>query len=176
MRRYGLLALLLLLVLPASAVGHVTEQRAIEIADAWAARDAPAHPNYCAGGNFVFTPDPTIATAVADGWLPWNGVSYEWDYAACRGRYNPALDQPGREADRCAARAHELMHFVIGPEHVGPLDPDHPGATECFHQPQRAVRRRAKRSRAQIARSIRYQRTRARIEARAFMRAAHARR
>lgn len=174
-------------VVAVPAHAHPTIAESLAIADRWAAQDAPGRPNHCAGGNMRldFVPqitfdadddgpgEPTVLNAlgVAWGWAPDGVGGWRWDHTLCHASIRSTLT-PG---ERCYVIAHEVMHFVIGPEHVGPLDPMHPGAVECFAQPAPAAepRKRVTRSPAQIARSIRYRRAQAKIKARAFARAIH---
>lgn len=129
---------------PSAGAHEPTVADALAIADRWAARDAPGLPNHCAGGNMRLTfveqimfdrdgagPEPPQvldAQGVANGWVPDGLGGFRWDYTACDATIMDSLSA----RDRCSTIAHELMHFVIGPEHVGPLDPQHPGAVECF--------------------------------------------
>ncbi|MDP8908029.1 MAG: hypothetical protein M3N47_02700 [Chloroflexota bacterium] len=141
MSRTGLCAAAATLTLaaPAQATADpASVARALEIADRWAAKDAPHHVNHCAGGRMAltFADEPMVGSPMvdgfADGWA-WDGVVYRWDHAACR-----ATIRSGMPTERtCEVIAHELMHFVIGPQHVGPLDPRHPGA-DCSESPPHA--------------------------------------
>lgn len=160
----------------AEAMAVPSREEAVAIADRWAA-EFPQHPNHCSGGRLRVAYSPDLGRdengaqtgGFADGWT-WTGQQWAWDHGACRVTLlaGMALD------DECWVRAHELMHFVIGPGHAGPLDPRHPGALECYaHRAQPAVTaRRAhrkvkrKRTQAQINRSIRHRRAQARIKAR----------
>lgn len=172
--------------LPAQATAHPTgptPQEAIEIADRWAAKDAPAHVNYCAGGRSTITRSNAVIDAVngmalgfAEGWY-WTGTTYAWDSTRCTWTTRENLSA----ATQCMVDAHEMMHFVIGPEHVGPLDPQHPGPVECFThaeplpEPPIATPKRVRRTQAQINRSIRYRKAQARSRTRSTMRRLHAR-
>ncbi|MGH2897907.1 MAG: hypothetical protein ACRDMZ_04480 [Solirubrobacteraceae bacterium] len=146
-------AVAVVVVSPASAVAHEpTVAEALAIADRWAARDAPGLPNYCAGGNMRLTfadqimfdrdgagpaePQVLAARGVAHGWVADGAGGFRWDYAACDATIVNGLGAQ----QQCWTIAHELMHFVIGPEHIGPLDPRHPGAVECFAGDEDATR------------------------------------
>ena len=186
MKRLALVVATLALAVPAAgASAHSsgpTPAEAISIADRWAAKDAPGLPNHCAGGRATITRSSAAVEreealtglnilGFADGWV-WTGEQFVWDYTRCTWTTREELSP----ADQCAVDAHEQMHYVIGPEHVGPLDPRHPGPVECYthSEPRPAARRkRARRTQAQINRSIRYRRTQARIKARAAMRRMH---
>jgi hypothetical protein len=163
--------------LSASAAGAnpdaATVAEALRIADRWAARDAPGHTNHCAGGNLRLTfsnaavdREATRAgiparqvEGVADGWV-WTGAAWGWDYTRCTATVREGLSAPRT----CRAIAHELMHYVIGPAHVGPLDPRHPGALECNQLLPEATltasgkAHRHRRTKTQIARNLRYKR------------------
>lgn len=187
-----LLAILFIVLatLPAQAHAHSTgptELESIWIADRWAAKEAPGHVNHCANGQAAITRSSAAIDAeaarsgrslfgFADGWV-WNGTKYAWDYTRCTWTTRENL---GPE-QQCATDAHELMHYVIGPEHVGPLDPRHPGPVECFTHsepvPTTTVRKnkRVRRTQAQINRSIRYRKAQARARVRAAMKRLHAR-
>lgn len=169
------------------AHAHPTVADSLAIADRWAAKDAPGLPNHCAGGNMrldfvaqiTFDADddgpvePTVLNAggVAWGWARDGVGGWRWDHTLCHASILSTL----APAERCYVIAHEVMHFVIGPEHVGPLDPMHPGAVECFAQPAPATEphKHVKRSRRQLARSIRYRLAQAKIKTRAFARKVH---
>lgn len=144
MIRFWLLAAALIgavLVFAPRAEGAHSVAHDLQIAEAWAA-EYPQHPNHCAGGRLALTFVDTIthdpdgegpapaqalnAWGVADGWAESAGT-FVWDYAACRARILSGLDP----VQRCRTIAHEAMHYVIGPEHTGPLDPAHPGAVAC---------------------------------------------
>lgn len=152
-----------------------TPAEAIAIGDRWVAAAAPGVPNHCARGALKVTYGNLGGGGIgwADGWVSGN----VWDYAKCDAVIVPGLG-PRME---CWVRAHELMHFVIGPEHVGPLAPGSPGAAECFghdhatpdHDRSTSLTFIKKaRTRRQIARSMRHRRTMAKIRARAAIRAA----
>jgi len=159
---------------------HPTPAEAIAIADAWAAKDVPELPNHCSGGrlNVTYGDYGTGASGWAEGWIPMEG-GHRWDHAKCDVTIVPGLHPAGE----CWVRAHELMHFVIGPQHEGPLDRAHPGAIACYTTDFHSVTADddpagevvVVRSRKAIARTIRYRRTMAKIKARAFLRAAHGR-
>lgn len=127
------LALLALLAFPSTAPAAHSIEHNLQIADAWAA-EYPQHPNHCSGGRLSLTFKPDLGTlsdgrpawGLAYGWAP-SGSGWVWDATACRAEILEGLSP----VDTCRVIAHELMHFVIGPEHVGPLDPSHPGAVAC---------------------------------------------
>jgi hypothetical protein len=146
------IALLLVVPAPAVAAGP-TLAESLVIADRWAAKEAPAHANHCSAGRLriSFEADPragdgTPALGLAPGWA-WTGSQFVWDSARCvvviRAWMTPEAT--------CAAVAHELMHYVIGPEHVGPLDPAHPGPRECYDSVRVPARRALSRPRARGA-------------------------
>lgn len=119
------------LVAAAPAGAHeLTPADAVVIGDRFAA-EFPQHVNHCSGGRLAVTYDATLEhRGVANGWvLDTTTNTWRWDPTRCMATLRPGM--PAEE--ECWVRAHELMHFVIGPEHVGPLDPRHPGAVECFH-------------------------------------------
>lgn len=134
----------ILVFAPRSEAAHSMEHN-LQIADAWAA-EFPQHPNYCSGGrmNVEFVegiyhdydgsgPQPPQRMNVwgaAYGW-DWNGSAWFWNPALCQAKVVAGL----HPVDTCRVIAHEVMHFVIGPEHHGPLDPAHPGAVGCDPQP-----------------------------------------
>ncbi len=172
-----LLATLLVVLanLPAQASAHTPEESAA-IADRWAMTEVPHLPNHCSGGRLKITYEVVNSEGIgwAHGWV-WDGFQFVWDYTKCEASIIPGLSTE----DDCAARAHELMHFVIGPQHVGPLDPRHPGPVECFYNTPKAdpvATKRVRRSSKQIARTIRFRKAQARIKARVAMKRLHARR
>lgn len=171
MKKIVTLVIMMVLLIAAPASSSPTEAESLAIADRWAAQ-FPQHENHCSGGRLRITWDSArveseakragiggFARGFADGWT-WTGTEHVWDYTRCT--VTIRADLPA--ADRCWVVAHELMHYVIGPEHVGPLDPEHPGAIECYRQPTAKPKR--KRSRREIARSIKFRKTMARIHAR----------
>lgn len=175
---YLSLALLLAALAPSAARAHEggpTEREAIEIADRWAASQAPGHVNHCAGGaRAVVRSDELIAaeternpprqgvlTGYADGWVLVNN-RFVWDHTRCSW-VTRAYTGHHAARQRCADDAHEMMHYVIGPEHVGPLDPRHEGPRECWtHRSHRPKSRTVE----QIKRSMLFQRRVAKIRAR----------
>lgn len=160
MKKIVTLVIMMVLLIAAPASSSPTEVEAFAIADRWAAQ-FPQHENHCSGGRMTITYEDTSPfLGWANGWIP-NGLGgYRWDYTRCSASIMTGL----KSADRCWVIAHELMHFVIGPEHVGPLDPRNAGAVECYRQPTAKSKR--KRSRREIARSIKFRKTMARIHAR----------
>lgn len=144
----SLLVLAAFLAFPATAKGQSagpTLQESFAIADRWAAKDAPMHPNHCAEGHVTIEFRPLVDSGgMAHGWFwnPWT-QQHEWDYTAC----NMTIAAGMTASQTCWAIAHEIMHFVIGPQHDGPLDPAHPGAVECWKKrksPARKYKRRIK--------------------------------
>lgn len=120
---------LLAAVAPASARLDATA-----IADRYVATVAPGIPNYCAAGNLrvTYTTDaPPTADGWANGWIPDGFGSSQWDHARCDIGLRAGLS-PERD---CWVRAHEILHFVLGPEHTGPLAPGAAGATACYPPP-----------------------------------------
>lgn len=168
-------ALLVLLTPAAHAFADAPSlAESLVIADRWAATAAPGHVNHCSGGRLNIETKPELGTVedgrpiwgLANGWvLNAAATAYEWDHARCAVTIRADLTPE----HKCWTIAHELMHYVIGPEHVGPLDPRHPGAVQCYAQPALVVR--VRRSRAQIVRSLRFRRIQAKIRARALARA-----
>lgn len=130
------MAAVLVLALPAGAHAF-TLAESLRIADRWAESDAPGHVNHCSGGRLNVSTRADLGTlqdgrrilGQANGWVLDAGTnSYVWDHARCQ----VAIRADLTSAQRCRTIAHELMHYVTGPEHVGPLDPRHPGAMECY--------------------------------------------
>jgi hypothetical protein len=153
-----LVALVALLAVagPAGAAGPSLAD-SLAIADRWAANAAPGHANHCSAGRLriSFAEDPRLAdggpaVGLAYGWA-WNGREFVWDTTRCvvtiRAWMTPLAT--------CVAIAHELMHFVIGPEHVGPLDPAHPGPRECYDAAQVPARRVSGRRARRLHRELR---------------------
>lgn len=110
-----------MLLWPIAASAEVTpamSQRMNAIADAWIAQVAPNYVNHCVGEkmqySYVFLDSNVLG--VADGWVLQDNV-WVWDHTKCQSRIQPKL---GLE-HQCEVRAHEKMHFVLGPKHEGPL-------------------------------------------------------
>lgn len=137
---------------PASARER-TVAESLAIADRWAAQVAPGVPNYCAGGklrlHFVdaIRSDPdgagpapaqvVNALGAANGWAADGAGGWRWDPAACSADIVAGRPLP----EVCTTIAHELLHFVLGPEHVGPLAPGYASPPECAPSPEYVARR-----------------------------------
>lgn len=130
----------LLLAAPASADRAPTLAEALAVADAWAAKVAPGNVNRCAGqlrvewtGDLGYL-DGRRVRGDAPGWVLVGG-EYVWDSSRCVVR----LLASGDAFERCYDLVHEVLHYVVGPEHVGPLAPDFPHVPPCIvDEPPRA--------------------------------------
>lgn len=172
---YALLASLAVVAFatPTASAGPTPEQAA-EIADRWIAAEAPGVANHCSGRmTFTYGRLDSRAAGWALGWIldpMTNGPA--WDHRKCEAVIAPDMTA----AAECVTKAHEQMHFVLGPDHVGPLDPRHPGARECYAPAFIPTTTRTTsgrvRTRKQIARSMRYKRQMAKIRARKIARLA----
>lgn len=122
----------LLLATPASADRAPTLAEALVIADAWAAKVAPGNVNRCAGRLHVEWTgdlgrlDGRRVRGEAPGWALVDG-EYVWDSSRCVVR----LLASGDAFEHCYDLVHEELHYVVGPEHVGPLAPDFPRVPPC---------------------------------------------
>lgn len=134
------------LALTAPAVGASIVTDSLAIADQWAARTVPHLPNHCAGGRLSIawvalrTVDGFDILGTADGWR-WNGHAWEWDHAACE----VTIARGQGVLSKCEILVHELLHFVIGPQHEGPLDPRHPAPPACARLAERYERAKSRR-------------------------------
>lgn len=185
LRTYLIATLAATVLVPATAQASPTIAQSLEIAERWVAANAPSHVNHCAGGRLSISFDNSTATASAHGWVPDGRGGFRWDHTRCL--ISIATDQSAEQI--CGHIAHEMMHFVLGPEHVGPLVQGSYPHDECYgptvlpraaqtlrhdghyedHKPY-TVKVKKARTRKQIARSMRYKRLMAKIRARRALR------
>lgn len=174
--RYLLVATVLLAFPASASAQQLTVAESIQIAERWAAQQAPGHINHCSNGRLQLAFDPTPSApgepvGLAHGWVTDGNGGWVWDNMRCI--VTIRADQTPEQI--CGYIAHEVLHFVLGPEHVGPLA-EGVAPPECYaptwvlpdteSAKPRYERVAKRRTRAQIARSMRYKRQRAKIRAR----------
>lgn len=174
-----LLASLVLLAPAAPAQAHTHGD--LE-ADVQAAHDY-WHSDVC-NRQWVITPDATLSARGHGGEATGIGFTYNptsGSYVGANGRWDWYIDRCEFTVDPalqgCARRdvvRHEIGHFIYGPSHDGPMAPEVLAAASYCKPPVPDARpvvhvasRHVKRTRAQIARSLRFRRTMAKIWARA---------
>lgn len=141
--RLAALISILLFSFVGQANAYLTEQEIVQISDAWVTQNTPAGKiNYCVNGNLRITYEKTNDQGIgwAHGWILDDGGQPVWSPSKCDISIQPGLSS----VDRCKVRAHEIMHFVNGPQHDGPLSPDNEVASECADANEAKKTRRQK--------------------------------
>ena len=159
------LALALLAAPAAAHTGHGDLDADVQAAhDYWGSevcdRQWTITPDYAAEANNR----DGAATGIAFTYNPDSGVyvdergRWDWHIERCEFTVNPRI----QGCERRDIVRHEIGHFIHGPGHDGPMSPRVLRAASFCAQPRKPRRR----TRAQIARSMRYQHQMARLAAR----------